>query len=64
VPIGDIEAMSTAIVDTLTGPVDRLLLQSRAETYTLAAVLPKYLEVMGIAADTLASIRDLRDCSR
>ena len=48
VPVGDPEALARGILETLASPPNSEDLQERARAFSLEAILPQYLEVLGI----------------
>jgi glycosyltransferase involved in cell wall biosynthesis len=48
VPVGDAEALATAILKTLAKPLDSTVLQSAVEPYTIEASTNRYLDALGL----------------
>jgi len=50
-PVGDVDALTEAILETLENPIPVEKLQSRAQEFTLEATLPHYLNLLKLDAE-------------
>lgn len=48
VPVGDVESVAEALVDVLNVPADKRRLRTRAEAFSISAILPKYWRALGL----------------
>jgi len=50
VPVGDVDAMATAVEEGIDAPVDRSALKTRAAEFAVQPVARKYLEILDLVA--------------
>lgn len=50
VPVGDVDAMATAVEEVIDAPVDRSALKTRAAEFAVQPVARKYLEILDLVA--------------